>query len=294
MNLIMLDKLKCRKALSREYDWYHGDLLRGFEHECKVDRIIEEISANWITIPGFSYYELFKKNFQLDLLLVTGEEIFVSEIKGYRNDLHFDKDGVIFNSKGTKIDDPLEQVKVATEKFQDLLDRLGIELKVRYNVIIATEEGVIYGLSKGKPFLLQNQVKDYYTKVANAAVPPSNYIKNKINQLLSYEKDWSHRWPNMPIYSFNGMEKGVYFGCCGREVGEIPPRTYEVTCSHCQKKYKILDLVYQAFKDYVFFFYEKPSIFRLHKWIGCRVDIRRLKNGIRKDTSISIKFESSS
>ncbi|MBG9983830.1 hypothetical protein HYO62_02895 [Aerococcaceae bacterium DSM 111022] len=193
----------------------------------------------------------------------------------------FDKDGVIFNSKGTKIDDPLEQVKVATEKFQDLLDRLGIELKVRYNVIIATEEGVIYGLPKGKPFLLQNQVKDYYTKVANAAVPPSNYIKNQINQLLRYEKDWSHRWPNMPMYSFNGMEKGLFFGCCGREVGEIPPGAQEVRCGKCQRKFKVLDLVVDALWDYRFMFYETPNLVRLNEWIGGRVSLRRLKRWCR-------------
>ena len=112
MNLVLLDKLKCRKALSADYDRYHKDLLRGFKHECKIDWIIEEIEASWIVIPGFTYYELFKKNFQLDLLLVTGNEIFVSEIKGYRYDIYFDEDGVIYNSNHTKIDDPLEQVKL--------------------------------------------------------------------------------------------------------------------------------------------------------------------------------------
>lgn len=233
MNLQFLDLLKCRKALPAGHNKYHADLLRGFEHECKIDEIIETINATWVMIPGFTYYRFFKKNFQLDLLLVTRDEIIVSEIKGYRLDLHFDENGVIYNSNGTKIDDPLEQVRVATEKFQKLLDRLNIKLKIRYNVIIATEGGTIYGLPDDKPFLLQHQVKDYYTKLANSSAPPSDYTKNQIKQLLRYECDWSNRWPDMPPYSFNGMEKGLYFYCCGREVGELPPRTYEVTCDQC-------------------------------------------------------------
>ena len=144
-------------------------------------------------------------------------------------------------------------------------------------MIIATEDGVIYGLPKDKPFLLENQVKNYYTRIANSSTPPSDCIRNQVMQLLRFENDWSHRWPNMPVYSFNGMEKGLYFRCCGREVGEVSPRTYELICPHCQKKYKILDLVTQALIDYMMFFYEKPSIFRLHEWIGYSIDIRRLK-----------------
>lgn len=227
-------------------------------------------------IPGFTYYELFKKNFQLDLLLVTGNEIFVSEIKGYRYDIYFDEDGVIYNSNHTKIDNPLEQVKVATAKFQRLLDQLGIKLKVRYNVIIATEDGVIYGLPKDKPFLLENQVKNYYTRIANSSTPPSDCIRNQVMQLLRFENDWSHRWPDMPVYSFNGMEKGLYFKCCGREVGEVSTRAKAVYCGRCQRKFKVLDLVVDALWDYRFLFHETPSVMRLYEWIGGRVGKKRM------------------
>lgn len=277
MNLIFLEMLKCRKALPPEHNRYLADLKRGFKHECKIDKLIEEINGPWITIPGFSYYQLFEKNFQLDLLLVTAKVIYISEIKGYRSDLYFDADGVIKNKNGTIIDDPLKQVEKATEKFQNLLNRLNIDLKIQYNVIIATEGGTIYGLPKGKPILLQHQVQNYYSMLAKKATPPTTETAHSVNKFLKFNKDRSHRWPDMPEYSYQNMEKGLYYSCCGNKVGEISPRTFQVSCQNCQRSHKVLDLVINAYNDFILFFNEKPSTPRLQHWIGGRIERHRLR-----------------
>ena len=276
MNLLFLEMLKCRKALPPEHNRYLADLTWGFEHECKIDKLIEEINGPWITIPGFSYYQLFEKNFQLDLLLVTAKVIYISEIKGYRSDLYIDAGGVIKNKNGTIIDDPLDQVKKATEKFQNLLDRLKIDLKIQYNVIIATEGGTVYGLTDEKPILLQHQVQDYYRRLARKAAPPTTETVNLVNTFLQFNNDRSHRWPNMPEYSYQNMEKGLYYSCCGNEVGAVSPRTFLVTCQKCQKSHKVLDLVINAYNDFILFFNEKPSTPKLQHWIDGRIERHRL------------------
>lgn len=206
MNLKLLETLKWRNALSTEYNRYIADLERGFKYECLVDDVIQSIGAPWIMVLGFSYYPLFEDKFQLDLLLITQTEIIVNEIKGYRTDIYFDEDGVIRNKYGTIIDDPLDQVEKATEKLQKLLNQLNIDLDIKYNVIIATEGATIYGLPKGKPIILHHQIKDHFMTLASKIVPPTNEVARQVNQLLMHDNDKSHRWPDMPTYSFNGME----------------------------------------------------------------------------------------
>ncbi|MBG9988967.1 NERD domain-containing protein [Aerococcaceae bacterium DSM 111176] len=276
MNLVLLENLKCRNALPPEHNWYLADLERGFKYECLVDDIIESIGASWKMIRGFSYYPLFEEKFQLDLLLTTRTEIIVNEIKGYRTDIYFDENGVIRNSNDTIIDDPLDQVEKATKKLQKLLNRLNIDLKISYNVIIATEGATIYGLPKDKPIILHHQIKEHFTKLASKIAPPTESVVRQVNKLLKYNNDKSHRWPDMPIYSFNGMEKGLYFNCCGKSVPPFEKYSKKVTCHDCGMDYTILDLARKELNDYRFLFNETPSIPRLSEWIGHRIALKNL------------------
>ncbi len=277
MNLYVMDVIKSRGALPHEFENYRSNLEFGYRHECHIDDIIDSVNGPWLIIKGFSYNELFEDKYQIDTILLTGDEAFLHEIKAYRTDVEFRNDFLI-NGNGTFINNPLTQAKGASEKFTDLLTRLDINLKITYYVIIATEGGIVYDMPRDTKILLRDQVRKYAQDLATTVTPANNRTQKYFGMIDRYNVDKSNLWPDMPRYRFDNMRKGIYFTCCGKEVPPFEKYSKIIRCQNCDRRFNTLELTQKELNDYRILFNDEPTIKRLHDWIGGRILIRNLYN----------------
>ena len=266
--LRMLHALNDRMILTNRLRWRLGHFEMGYQYECWADE--QFAHGNWFVINSLSLSNEGEFVVQMDLLVLTGDKILLYELKAYSQPINDCRDGTIqYEENGEKYPHPINQLENAHRRLQNLIDALGVDLKIESYVMLTHPESYIMNLpSWTKNLLIQSQISGHILEQMRNAKPVTAQTKHYYALLKAQDHDTSEYNSMIPEYSYDQLRKVVKCPQCFGVIWEIPKFKKYLMCPCCGENVAVRDIARLAMEDYLILFKEKPTMHKLHEWCG--------------------------
>lgn len=213
------EDLIAMRILNARMDLHEKDRLRlyklakGYEGEGMFDSFIEKLQCQNYTLNDLSL-ESGGSLFQLDSTMLTGEPLYLFEVKNYEGDYFF-ADGQFYkaSNKEKVILNPVSQLERSEVLLRQLLQNLGYKIPIESYVVFINPEFQLYQAPLNKPIIYPNQLNRFMKMVNSRPSKLSGYHRKLADQLVSLHQPAFHR-EKLPPYEFGGLKKGLISACC--------------------------------------------------------------------------------
>ncbi|GER65555.1 hypothetical protein BpJC7_17370 [Weizmannia acidilactici] len=89
LELFIFKSLNRRMDLTEKDKQYYWNLEKGYEGERHLDLLTEKLECDCLVLNDLRLY-LNNTTFQIDTLVITGETIYVFEVKNYEGDFYYE------------------------------------------------------------------------------------------------------------------------------------------------------------------------------------------------------------
>lgn len=199
--------LNLRMGLTGKDLHYYSFIEKGYEGECRFDRLVEaHLSDDWLAVNDL----LLEKNnrmFQIDSLLVRHGTIFLNDVKNFDGDYYI-KDGKWYTAFGNEVDDPLEQLRICESRLRRLLQSLGYPLAIESRLVFMNPNFYLYQAPLNSPIIFPTQLNRFmnYLQMKTGNI---NERDLKLAQKLVSLNIGKFPFSRFPEYSYEKLEKGI-------------------------------------------------------------------------------------
>lgn len=265
--LLILEFLNCRMALSPKDKQHYTNLAKGYEGEQKFDLWTEQLQCDCLILNDL----LLKSNsttFQIDALILTAEQINFYEVKNFEGDYFYDAEQDKFYKRPQyEIVNPLHQLARSKPLLNQLLLNQGFKTPIEDNVVFINNEFTLYQAPPDKPIIYPNQLKRYFNKFN---VTPSKLSKRhfllaeKLNSLHIADPPAKQ----IPPYHYEQLRKGITCSRCKSYALYIKWAT--CVCDECGCEEPLSYAVIRTVKEFQLLFPEHKITSKIiHDW--CQV-----------------------
>ncbi|WP_369813180.1 nuclease-related domain-containing protein [Virgibacillus halodenitrificans] len=106
--LCIWNSLLKRMKLHPNDKQYYSNLTRGYEGEVQFDALTEKLNCDCYLLQDL-LLQTNNTTFQIDSLLITGNQLYIFEVKNYEGDYHYEQDK-FFKKPQYEINNPLHQI----------------------------------------------------------------------------------------------------------------------------------------------------------------------------------------
>ncbi|GER68495.1 hypothetical protein BpJC7_11410 [Weizmannia acidilactici] len=225
--LLVFQSLDRRMELTEKDKQYYWNLKKGFEGECRFDSWTEKLECDCLVLNDLRL-SVNNTTFQIDALIITGETIYLFEVKNYEGDFYYERERLYKNK--SEINNPLIQLKRSESLFRQLLHSLGFDMPVTASIVFIHPEFTLYQAPLNAPFIFPTQIKRYF-KHLNALTSKLNSKHKKFaERLLSLHME-ELSFTKLPRYEFEQLRKGIVCATCGSFSCGVQGRM--VICEEC-------------------------------------------------------------
>ncbi|WP_240376111.1 nuclease-related domain-containing protein [Bacillus piscicola] len=203
--------LHARMALSAEDKRQFFKLKKGFEGEKKFDQLLTPLSGKFLGL-GDLLFDHNQTLFQIDTLLLSGDSIYLFDVKTFEGDYTFEEDHW-HSSSGVETRNPIHQLHRSESLLRQLLRHLRLDLPIVSYAVFVHSEFTLYQAKPSLPLILPTQLAHYVRKWHTEFSPPDQKYTQLAERLrsLHVEKSPYRRTPN---YEYQQLRKGVVCENC--------------------------------------------------------------------------------
>ncbi|PEJ54540.1 nuclease [Bacillus sp. AFS002410] len=266
--------LHVRNGLSDEDITYLSFLEKGYEGEKKFDAWTSELSDNWLFLNDLSF-ECNKSEFQIDSMGITGDSIYLFEVKNYIGDYFIDEDRWYTNPK-SEIKNPYDQLKRTESMFQKLLSDHKIHFKIKPYLVFVNPEFFLYHAPMNLPIIFPSQLNRFINQLKMQHFNLNANHFRVAELLLSLHKTES-KYTHYPDYYYDRLVKGIICVKCSTFYTEVI--NGKLTCQYCGYDEKLCNGLLKSIGELKFLFPErKITTNSVYEWCN----IYKSKKGIWK------------
>ncbi|WP_394136561.1 nuclease-related domain-containing protein [Cytobacillus oceanisediminis] len=212
---------------------------------------------------------------QIDSLLITGESIYIFEVKNFEGDFYIEKDRWCTTSK-SEIKNPLLQLQRIESLLRRLLHDLGFNFPIKSYLIFINPEFYLYQAPFNLPAIFPAQLNRFINKLKITSTSQKDKNLRLSKKLISLGLKETP-FVRKPQYTFEKLEKGITCLSCGSFLN--PLNKNNLWCQGCGFKEDITHAVIRSIKEFRLLFPEKKiTTSIIHEW--CK--IIRSKKTIRR------------
>lgn len=203
--LKLLRYLNIRMQLpSKDYTHYLN-LEKGFTGEKQFDKLLVNMPDEWIILKDL-LLEYSNTIFQIDSLLITGDCIYVFEVKNYEGDFYIDQDKWCTTLK-SEIKNPLLQLQRCESLLRRLLQDLGFNSPIKSYLIFINPEFYLYQAPLNLPAVFPAQLNRFLLKLKLKAISPKEKLL-KLAEKLIFLSLKETPFAKKPQYMFESWKRG--------------------------------------------------------------------------------------
>lgn len=263
--LLMLRSLNSRMDLNDNEAQHYQNLEKGFAGEKKFDKILEDLTENWIILNDL----LFETNntiFQIDTLLLTGGNVYTFEVKNYEGDFYIQQDKW-YTTSNTEIKNPLLQLQRSETLLRRLLQELGFNCPVLSYLVFINHGFHLYNAPINLPAVFPAQLSRFLEKLKK------DNLNSKTRQVKLAERLQSislkeSPFTRIPEYTFAKLEKGITCTSCFSFLSPLNKNI--LICKNCGCRENIDLAILRSIKEYNLLF---PNMLvtanTIHDW--CKI-----------------------
>lgn len=259
--------LNPRTSLSSEEQQKHSNLEKGFEGELMFDKLLEVLPNNWLSVNDL----LLRKNntyFQIDSTLISCDTISLFEIKNFEGNFYIDNNRKWFTEFKSEISNPLLQVERNESLVRRFLQDLGMNFAIEYYLVFINPQFTLYNSPHDKRIIYPTQLKKFIEKLCMKNPRTKERHINFAKQLVSEHITNPPPFMELPKYSYEGLEKGVFCASCNEPMGKIDQKRTFV-CRKCGHAENIDTAVLRSVEEFRLLFPERLiTTNEIFEWCG--------------------------
>jgi hypothetical protein len=277
--LKMFRSLNLRMELTAKEANYFSHLVKGYEGECRFDRLVEQhLSDDWLAVNDL----LLENNriFQIDSRLLRYGMIFLNDVKNFEGDYYI-KDGKWFTASGTEIDDPLDQLTRCESHLRRLLHHLGVSIPIVSHLVFVNPEFYLYQAPLNLPIVFPTQLKRFMNQLETTPGKLNNHYYHLAQKLVSLNIE-NPPVRHIPSYSYGQLKKGP--ACrCGRSFMKIFNQE-TLVCPDCGCMESVESAVLRNIGELKMLFPDlKITTFAVYDWCGMVFSKKKIWRILKKN-----------
>lgn len=269
--------LNGKKNVSSQEARRYDQIFKGYLGERRLEEILLQLDQSRV-FPLFNLlYEINGSEFQIDVVLLTSNTIYLLEVKNFTGDYIIENNKIYSLHSRTQIYNPLHQLERTEYLFKKLLDNFNIKMKISSHVVFINPRFVLYGAQVQSPFLFASQVERFLKRIVDATRPLTQKIY-VLAEKLSKASNQSSIYNRFPKINKSEIKKGTYCIHCFQSLERKGITSFH--CKNCNKQFKneeiILQIVYQR---YVLFPEDQVTVGKVAGWCNHKISkptIRRI------------------
>ncbi|MEB1805967.1 MAG: NERD domain-containing protein [Bacillaceae bacterium] len=249
--------LVSRMRISEHDIGYYHSLDKGFQGELQFDYLIKNLRSDILILNDL----LFEHNhtiFQIDSLLITGESIFLIEVKNYDGDYYIEGEKwypLTTTEIKREVKNPLLQLKRTESMFIQLLHHLGfssITSTVKSQLVFVNPNFFLYHAPLQLPIIFPTQIQRFINNLGDMSAKKNRDIHHKlVDSLVSIHLNNSP-YNRLPQYNFDQLKKGIPCKKCSSFINEF---THSILiCQKCGFHEKTSAAVLRCVEEYALLF----------------------------------------
>ncbi|WP_017755179.1 nuclease-related domain-containing protein [Calidifontibacillus oryziterrae] len=278
LELLVLRYLNTRTNLPESELSHYRLLEKGFEGETNFDQLVENLQGDFIGMFDL-LFEINNTIFQIDSLIISGENIYLFDVKNFDGDYYVCSDNKWYSITEIEIKNPIHQLNRCETLLKRLLQNIGCNQLISSNVIFINPNFYLYQAPINLPIIFPTQIKRFLQKL-DLTLQKSK-IKDKqvklAEKLLAHNLDTSP-YIRKPEYTYDQLKKGIYCKEC--HSFEVYTNSKMVVCKICGFREKIENSVLRNIEEYKVLFPDKKittsSIQEWCKIIDSVTTVRRI------------------
>lgn len=215
--------------------------------------------------------------FQIDLLLISKNDVFLLEVKNYKGNYVIQNDNWYTTSSQVEISNPLHQLKRSELLLRQLLEKTSFRFSIKPYLVFVNPTFQLYQAPLDAPIIFRTQLNQFINQLQATSFEQTPLQRKLANYLTSKQLSQSPRG-RLPDYDFASLRKGIVCGECSAFV-EVYNRI-KVICRSCQKQESINAAVNRSVIEFNLLFPdEKITVPTIYKWcsiIQSQKTIRRI------------------
>lgn len=239
--LKMLRFLHGRMRLTPKDYSHFLNLEKGFSGEKIFDELLEESPEEWTILHDllFDYSNTF---FQIDSLLITGDCIYIFEVKNYEGDFYIEQDRWYTAQTNTEVKNPLLQLQRCESLLRRLLQELRVKTPLKALLIFINPGFHLYQSTMNLPAIFPAQIKRFMDKLKLKPQPANKNHLMLADKLMSLHLEETSFGRGLE-YTFEGLEKGMT--CLSCKTFIMPFNKLTMICLKCGIKRGYYSCSYQ-------------------------------------------------
>ncbi|AIF42293.1 nuclease-related domain-containing protein [Virgibacillus sp. SK37] len=276
--LCIWNSLLKRMKLHPNDKQYYSNLTRGYEGEVQFDALTEKLNCDCYLLQDL-LLQTNNTTFQIDSLLITGNQLYIFEVKNYEGDYHYEQDK-FFKKPQYEINNPLHQIGRSESLLRQLLFKHGISLQIKAFVVFINPEFTLYQVPQDNRIILPTQLNRLIKQLNASSSKLTKQHKNLANKLVSLHLEESP-FSQLPSYTYETLRKGMI--CCKCSSFTLHVEVKEVVCITCQQREAIITSVLRSVEEFRLLFPERKITTRLiHEWCGVIESKKRISRILDK------------
>lgn len=277
LELMILDYLLPRMNASTAQTNRWHNLQKGHAGESYVYHLLKKQLPPRYLLLSDLLLEHQQTKFQIDLLLISKNDIYLLEVKNYQGNYVIQNDNWYTASSRTEIRNPLHQLKRSELLLQQLLEKTSFRFSIKPYLVFVHPTFQLYQAPLDAPIIFLTQLNQFINQLQATPFEQTPPQIKLANYLTSKQLSQSPRG-RLPDYDFASLRKGIVCGECSAFV-EVYNRI-KVICRSCQKQESINAAVNRSVIEFNLLFPdEKITVPTIYKWcsiIQSQKTIRRI------------------
>lgn len=279
--LLTLRALSPRMTLSSEVHQHYLNLEKGFEGEVKFDKLIEPLSNEWIIVNDL-FLRNNNTNFQIDSTLISYDVIFLFDVKNFEGDYYIEGNNW-YSTSNKVVNNPLIQLERIESLFRRLLQDMGMSFTIESYLVFINPQFTLYNAPMTKSIIFPTQLNRLLKRLSMKK-PKTKERHLNFAKLLVSEHITDPPFTNVPEYSFEKLDKGVFCPVCRKPMNR-PPRSRSLVCTSCSYTENIDEAVLRSVEEFRLLFPEKRiTTNEVFEWCNGVIDSKKtLRRVLRKN-----------
>lgn len=260
--LLILRALNVRMSVSEKERNYYLNLEKGFVGEQQFDLLLDSLpTEHYIVIHDF-IYEISNTFFQIDTILISGNTIYIFEVKNFEGDFYIEKERWYSVTSENEIKNPLLQLQRCETLFRRLLKELGFVGTIKPYLIFINPEFHLFHAPRNLQIISPTQLNRFLNGIKHNQSFITNQdriISEKLLTIYLQESPYSR----VPNYTYEQLKKGIYCPKCYSFFRE------SLLCSKCGYYETLTAAVNRQVLEYNLLFpNEKITTNVVYEWCG--------------------------
>lgn len=254
--------LNARMRLSEKDLYYYMSLEKGYEGELLFRQHLRKLTNETLILHEL-LLEYNKTLFQIDVVVISPETIYVIDVKNFEDDYYIESE-TWYKVPRFETKNPLLQLKRAEPLFRRLVQEHGFNFPIEASLVFVNPKFFLYQAPLNSPMIFPSQLNKFLNKLnSHRGKLKSKHIR-LAEKLVSLHTD-KPPYTLLPKYEYDGLEKGVVCGGCGFIVSEFTDKS--IICKKCGFIENVNSAILRSVEEFKMLFPErKITTNQIYDW----------------------------